>query len=334
MTEVSRQQGFGMQLELAAHSAKTTDALHVTAEAAKLSECDHMLLYLTSQTWTRGEASAALGRELMKAMDLGVNVLLVHEMPGAGGQEARFGCEFSSFFACADGTTPAELLTRGIYSSIAVPLKGGPWREASMKLLGMALGMSKEEAEDAKEGRDVLGLGADTKRLASSVKGMASTSLAEASKSLAASRQALKKMQRAVPSVIRKRSGETTTTAISVSVVSAAEPTLAGDGAEISTSDAVIESPPPHRTLVATFGPGPFGMSLKSDSRARVTTIGTVDDGSQAMEQGVRPGSVILEVAGASVQGLEYAEVKRLVVGAERPLSLLLAMPAGDADVV
>jgi len=101
-----------------------------------------------------------------------------------------------------------------------------------------------------------------------------------------------------------------------------------------ATSDAVMESPPPHRTLVATFGPGPFGMSLKSDSRTLVTTIGTVDDGSQAMEQGVRPGSVILEVAGALVQGLEYAEVKRLVVGAERPLSLLLAMPAGDADVV
>jgi len=87
-----------------------------------------------------------------------------------------------------------------------------------------------------------LGLGADTKRLASSVKGMASTSLAEASKSLAASRQALKKMQRAVPSFIRKRSGETSATSISVSVVSTAEPTLAGDGAEISTSDAVIES--------------------------------------------------------------------------------------------
>jgi len=53
-------------------------------------------------------------------------------------------------------------------------------------------------------------------------------------------------------------------------------------------------------------------MSHKSDSRARVTTIGTVDDGSQAMEQGVRPGSVILEVAGALVQGLEYAEVNSL----------------------
>jgi len=94
-----------------------------------------------------------------------------------------------------------------------------------MKLLGMALGMSKEEAEDAKEGRDVLGLGADTKRLASSVKGMASTSLAEASKSLAASRRAMSRMRLVgKPSIMRKRSGETTTTAISVSVVSAAEP--------------------------------------------------------------------------------------------------------------
>jgi len=75
-------------------------------------------------------------------------------------------------------------------------------------------------------------------------------------------------------------------------------------------------------------------MTLKSDSRARVTTICTVNDGSQAMEQGVRPGSVILEVGGASVHGLEYAEVKRLVVGAERPVNLLLAMPAEAADAV
>jgi len=158
-------------------------------------------------------------------MDLEVNVLLVHEMPGAGGQEARFGCEFGSFFACASGATPSELLKRGIYSSIAVPLKGGPWREASIKLLGMALGMSKEEAEDAKEGRDVLGLGADTKRRYQAVKGMASTSLAAASKSLAASRRAMSRTRLGgLPSITRKRSGETTTTAISVSVVSAAEP--------------------------------------------------------------------------------------------------------------
>ena len=59
-------------------------------------------------------------------------------VPGDGGQEARFGCEFGSFFSCVDGATPGELLKRGIYSEIAVALKGGPWREASMAMLAMA----------------------------------------------------------------------------------------------------------------------------------------------------------------------------------------------------
>ena len=63
---------------------------------------------------------AALGAELMKAMDLGVHILLVHEMPGAGGQEQRFGCEFVDFFSCADGATPDALLMRGIYSESIV----------------------------------------------------------------------------------------------------------------------------------------------------------------------------------------------------------------------
>lgn len=80
-------------------------------------------------------------------MDLGVHVLLAHEMLGLGGQAARFGCEFSAFFSCVDGATPGELLRRGIYSEIAVVLKGGAWRKASMALLGIALGLSKEESK-------------------------------------------------------------------------------------------------------------------------------------------------------------------------------------------
>jgi len=165
MAEVSREHGFSMQLENPAHHAKLTDALHVTTDAAKLPNCDHMLLYLTSQTWTRGEASATLGSELMMAMSLDIHVLVVHEMPGGGGQEARFGCEFGAFFSCADGTTPTELLQRGIYSSVAVPLKGGPWRKASMMLLGIALGMSKDDVEAATKGDDVLGLDAETSKV-------------------------------------------------------------------------------------------------------------------------------------------------------------------------
>jgi hypothetical protein len=76
-----------------------------------------------------------------------------------GGQEARFGCEFGSFFSCAAGATPSDLIKRGIYSSIAVPLKGGAWREVSMVLLSMALGMCKEQVEAVSEGHDVLQLG-------------------------------------------------------------------------------------------------------------------------------------------------------------------------------
>ena len=72
------------------------------------------LLYLTSQTWTRGDESDALAAEIAKAFDLDVHVLLAHEMLGMGGQKARFGCEFGAFFSCVDGSTPEELLRRGI----------------------------------------------------------------------------------------------------------------------------------------------------------------------------------------------------------------------------
>merc|ERR1711998_299044 len=120
-------------------ASRLVNELHVTEEEANMQECDHVLLYLTSQTWTRGKDSAALGDEVANAMRLDMHILLVHEMPGAGGQDARFGCEFSRFFAHPDGATPSELLASGIYSEIAVPLKGGPWREASMVLLDRVL---------------------------------------------------------------------------------------------------------------------------------------------------------------------------------------------------
>ena len=72
------------------------------------------------------------------ALERGVPLLLAHEMPGFG-QEERYPCEFSAFFSCERGTTPQELIRRGIYQSIAVPLKGNEWREASMRMLGMSL---------------------------------------------------------------------------------------------------------------------------------------------------------------------------------------------------
>ena len=59
-------------------------------------------------------------------------------MPGLG-QGGRHAVPFASFFACADGATPASLLKAGIYDQLAVPLKGGPWRAAGLALLRKAL---------------------------------------------------------------------------------------------------------------------------------------------------------------------------------------------------
>ena len=141
-----------------AQGAKANGTLHIAKDKSSLASCDHMLLYLTAQTWTRGAESDTLAGEIEEALGLGIHILLAHEMPGIGGQEHRHGCEFGAFFACPDGATPRELLNRGIYFEVAVPLKGGPWRKASMALLGSALSLTKEEAKDAAAGVDVLNI--------------------------------------------------------------------------------------------------------------------------------------------------------------------------------
>ena len=58
-----------------------------------------MLIYLTSATWTTGPASSAFAKDVTEAMKLDVHLLLVHEMPGLGGQTERHGCDFGQFFA-------------------------------------------------------------------------------------------------------------------------------------------------------------------------------------------------------------------------------------------
>ena len=78
MHEVAGDRGLHMQ-EGKTSDGKAKDVLHFTADKALMRSCNHMLLYLTSQTWTRGEASEALAKEVLQAMDLGVHVLLAHE---------------------------------------------------------------------------------------------------------------------------------------------------------------------------------------------------------------------------------------------------------------
>ena len=66
-------------------------------------------------------------------MKAGVRIVLAHEMPGVG--QTPHAVPFSAFFACPEGATPAHLLKAGLYDTIAVPLKAGPWRAAGMALL-------------------------------------------------------------------------------------------------------------------------------------------------------------------------------------------------------
>jgi hypothetical protein len=111
--------------------------LHVTSNAEELQNSDHMLLYLTSKTWTSGDDSKALAKEVsgitaMKlrfayrrsdkviallcvcaspqvemAMDAEVHLMLAHEMPGGGATQQRSGVEFKTFFEAT--TTPINL---------------------------------------------------------------------------------------------------------------------------------------------------------------------------------------------------------------------------------
>ena len=127
--------------------------LRVTQDVALLAECDHFLIYLHGQTWTRGAATEAFAAEVVASMDAGINTLLAHEMIGVGGQEARFGCEFGDFFRSPPDGTPAELLQRGIYAKIAVALKGAEWRKVSMVMLAQAVeaGKDNDSSTDAGE---------------------------------------------------------------------------------------------------------------------------------------------------------------------------------------
>ena len=119
---------------------KQFDAL-LTASFEELEVCEHMLLYLTDATWTRGSESAAFAHEVCEAMRMGVHLLLCHEFPSVlGDNQKRHACTFNEFFR--DGWTPRWLLKDDsfLYNQIAIALKGGPWREAGLAKLAKELG--------------------------------------------------------------------------------------------------------------------------------------------------------------------------------------------------
>ena len=128
---------------LVPESTKSSSAssLKVTTTLADLDQCEHMLLYLTSTTWTSGKASSAFTREVEQAQRLGVHLLLVHEFPSAMDDDAstRGACDFNDFWN--DGWTPKHLLAgeANVYKQIAIALKPGAWRAAGLATVFMKM---------------------------------------------------------------------------------------------------------------------------------------------------------------------------------------------------
>ena len=108
-----------------------------TQNASELADCGRMLVYLNGKTWSSGWASVAFARDVAEAMRLGIELVLAHEVPGIGGQAERSAVLFGTFFSTDQ--TPIQLTKAGIYAPIAIPFKGGPWRDTSMALLQAAL---------------------------------------------------------------------------------------------------------------------------------------------------------------------------------------------------
>ena len=75
--------------------------VHLVSQSIEdLNKCQHMLVYLTNETW-RGEDSAQFAAEVEQAMDEAVHLLLAHEMPGLQ-EEERHAVDFGDFFIFAD----------------------------------------------------------------------------------------------------------------------------------------------------------------------------------------------------------------------------------------
>jgi len=67
-----------------------------------------------------------LAEEIREALQKGVPLLLVNEMPAGLSERSsgRRGVDFGTFFACKEGATPSDLLQAGMYAKISTPLKG------------------------------------------------------------------------------------------------------------------------------------------------------------------------------------------------------------------
>ena len=123
-------------------------SLRCSSEPEQIAQCEQFLVYLTSATWTRGEASVAFAREVCVAMRAGVRLLCAHETPGArsGDTEAWHACAFGDLFEY----TPGYLLRAPIYGAIAMNLSRGEWREAGLIMIARQVALGGGERSQFK----------------------------------------------------------------------------------------------------------------------------------------------------------------------------------------
>jgi hypothetical protein len=78
-----------------------------------------------------------------------VPLLLAHEMPSIDPEDnaRRHAVNFPAFFSCVEGTTPRELLSKGIYDQIAIALKNKEWRHASLVLIAIAIAKNAGQSQ-------------------------------------------------------------------------------------------------------------------------------------------------------------------------------------------
>jgi len=109
--------------------------ISMTAQLEQLKSCRCMLIYLDGRTWSCS-AKAEFAESVRRALELHKHLLLAHEVPGVE-PDGRHAVQFATFFD--DGATPRALLDTGIYATVASPLKGGVWRQASLLMLAQEL---------------------------------------------------------------------------------------------------------------------------------------------------------------------------------------------------
>ena len=120
--------GMGLGSIRVGENAVLAQATHL----AGLAKATHMLLYLTSQTFT-GDSGERLANDLRGALAVGLPIVMVHE-----NDPLRNACPFDTFFQ----TTPQDLIDAGLYHGIATAWYPDAYRSTSIALIALRLGAS------------------------------------------------------------------------------------------------------------------------------------------------------------------------------------------------